>query len=102
MAQKKPFTFVKSFVVTRLGLEPRITVPKTGVLPLHYRAIFPIWDAKYTAIGITQKRDEENFRGLTWPKPNRALVFLIFEAITFGLSKEKIKKQRISELQKAQ
>ena len=25
--------------VTRLGFEPRLTVPKTGVLPLHYRAL---------------------------------------------------------------
>jgi len=30
------------------------------------------------------------------------LVFLIFEAITPGLSRQNIKKQRISELQKAQ
>jgi len=29
------------------------------------------------------------------------LVFLIFEAITLCLSRQKIKKQRISELQKA-
>ena len=72
------------------------------MLPLHYRAIVPIWDAKYTAIGITQKKDKQNFRGLTFPKPNRALVFLIFETITPGLSRQKIKKQRISELQKAQ
>ena len=32
--------FQKEEEIARLGLEPRLTVPKTGVLPLHYQAMF--------------------------------------------------------------
>lgn len=30
---------LKTLLVDPLGLEPRMTVPKTGVLPLHHRSI---------------------------------------------------------------
>ncbi len=30
---------IKEEEIARLGFEPRLTVPKTGVLPLHYQAI---------------------------------------------------------------
>lgn len=31
--------FIKKYKAALLGLEPRITVPETVVLPLHYKAI---------------------------------------------------------------
>lgn|GEM_PF-1871658 len=36
---KKPEAVLRVFVVGLLGLEPRMSVPKTEVLPLHHRPL---------------------------------------------------------------
>ena len=40
MVKKTKTTLKKEWFVDPQGFEPRLTVPKTGVLPLHYRSVF--------------------------------------------------------------
>ena len=39
MILKTKTTLKKEWFVDPQGFEPRMTVPKTGVLPLHYRSV---------------------------------------------------------------